>query len=106
MNPARHTGDQDFDNQVNLSELLRVIQFFNSGGFACAASASATEDGYVPGNGEFNGCRQHSSDYNPQDGQVSLSELLRLIQFFNSGGYHHCPDADPPTEDGYCVGLS
>ncbi len=39
------------------------------------------------------------------DGEVSLSELLRVIQFFNSGGYHACPNADPPTEDGYCPGL-
>jgi hypothetical protein len=29
--------------------------------------------------------------------------LLRLIQFFNSGGYHHCPANG--TEDGYCPGL-
>lgn len=51
------------------------------------------------------GCAPHSSDYNPQDWTISLSELLRLIQFYNSGAYHACPDADPPTEDGYCPGL-
>jgi hypothetical protein len=44
----------------------------------------------------------HASDYNPQDWQVSLSELLRLIQFFNSGGYHPCVG----SEDSYCVGPS
>jgi hypothetical protein len=32
-----------------------------------------------------------------------LTELLRLIQFFNSGGYSHCPAS--ATEDGYCPGL-
>jgi len=26
-----------------------------------------------------------------------------LIQFFNIGGYHACPEQ--PTEDGYCPGL-
>ena len=40
----------------------------------------------------------------PQDWKIELSELLRIIQFFNSGGYHACPDAVPATEDGYCVG--
>jgi hypothetical protein len=81
--------------------LLRVIQFFNSGGFHCAAG---TEDGYAPGPGDDT-CAPHSSDYKPQDWLISLSELLRLIQFFNSGGYHPCPDAVPATEDGYCVGA-
>jgi len=36
---------------------------------------------------------------------INLSELLRLIQFFNSGGYHACPDEIPPTEDGYRPGV-
>jgi len=29
--------------------------------------------------------------------------LLRLIQFFNSGGYHACPAEN--TEDGFCPGV-
>jgi hypothetical protein len=45
-----------------------------------------------------------SSDYNPQDWAIDLSELLRLIQFFNSGGYYACPDDG--TEDGYCLGTA
>jgi len=45
----------------------------------------------------------HASDYNPQNWIISLSELLRLIQFFNSGGYFPCPDAG--SEDGYCPGA-
>jgi hypothetical protein len=48
-------------------------------------------------------CAPHASDYNPQDWRINLSELLRVIQFFNSGGYHYCPTEG--TEDGYCVGL-
>jgi hypothetical protein len=28
--------------------------------------------------------------------------LLRVIQFFNSGGYHFCPAL--ATEDGFCPG--
>ena len=95
-----HTADQDGDNGISLSELLRVIQFFNSGAFHCEAG---TEDGYAPGTGADISCGQHMSDYAPHDWAVSLSELLRLIQFYNSGGYHGCPGED--TEDGYCPGL-
>ncbi len=101
-----HSADQDANNIISLSELLRVIQFYNSGGLHCAEPPESTEDGYVPGEDPAQeGCAPHSSDYNPQDWTISLSELLRLIQFYNSGGYHDCPDADPPTEDGYCPGL-
>ena len=98
--PSAHSADQDADNQINLSELLRVIQFFNSAGYHCE---SGTEDGYAPGPGD-QGCTAHASDYNPEDWEINLSELLRIIQFFNSNGYHACPDEVPPTEDGYCPG--
>jgi len=74
-----------------------VIQFFNFGGYHCE---TGTEDGYAPGYDGDKTCHPHSSDYNPQDWIINLSELLRLIQFFNSGGYHPCPDG----EDGYCPG--
>ncbi|MCC6142340.1 MAG: hypothetical protein IT368_00900 [Candidatus Hydrogenedentes bacterium] len=46
-----------------------------------------------------------NADYNAQDWAISLSELLRIIQFFNIGGYHFYPLEDPPTEDSYCVGV-
>ena len=36
----------------------------------------------------------------PPDWEINLSELLRLIQFFNSGGYHRCLEG----EDGFCPG--
>jgi len=94
-----HTADQDCNNLVNLSELLRVIQFFNSGGYHCE---SGTEDGFAPGLGDTN-CTPHASDYMPQDWFINLSELLRIIQFFNSGGYHYCPGEN--TEDGFCPGV-
>ena len=96
-----HTADQDQNDLISLTELLRIIQFFNSGGFHCE---SGTEDGYAPGATGDTSCAIHQSDYMPQDWKISLSELLRIIQFFNSGGYHACPDAVPATEDGYCVG--
>ncbi|HPO14930.1 MAG TPA: glycosyl hydrolase family 28-related protein [Candidatus Hydrogenedentes bacterium] len=93
-----HSADQDCDGYVNLSELLRIIQFFNSNGYHCQAG---TEDGFAPGPGDMI-CAPHQGDYNPQDWRIALSELLRMIQFFNSGGYHFCPGED--TEDGYCPG--
>lgn len=41
----------------------------------------------------------HDADVN-QDNQIELTELLRVIQFYNVGGYSHCPDDG--TEDGFC----
>jgi len=77
-----------------------VIQFYNSGGFHCE---EGTEDGYAPGPGDQT-CAPHSSDYAPSgpDWRIVLTELLRIIQFYNSGGYHPCPDEG--TEDGFCPG--
>ena len=82
-----------------------MIQFYNSGGFHCAANPGETEDGYVPGPGGDTACAPHSSDY--ADGPswtITLTELLRLIQFYNSGGFYYCPDQG--TEDGFCPGQA
>ncbi len=99
-----HTADQNGDWQVDLPELLRVIQFYNSGGFHCAENPGDTEDGYAPGPGANQACARHASDY--LDGPswtITLSELLRLIQLYNTGGYHLCPGEGTP--DGYCPGI-
>ncbi len=85
-----HSADTDKDYAINLSELLRVIQFFNSNGFHCE---TGTEDSFAPGPGDTS-CTPHNSDYIPQDWHISLSELLRLIQFFNSSGYHTQCDSE------------
>jgi hypothetical protein len=96
--PLFHSADQNQDNEIDLSELLRVIQFFNSDGFHCEVG---TEDGYNPGPGDQS-CTTHGSDYFPQDWGINLSEMLRVIQFFNPCGFHACPYEDPPTEDDFC----
>jgi predicted neuraminidase len=96
--------DLDCDHVLSLSELLRVIQFYNALGLHCADNPEDTEDGYVPGPGANQGCAPYATDYNPQDWILSLSELLRAIQFYNALGYHHCP-ADG-TEDGHCPGAT
>lgn len=89
-----HSADYTRDNKIFLGELLRVIQFFNVGALHCDP---AGEDGYAPGAGAQD-CPHHDSDYlEPRDWRISLSELLRLIQFFNSGGYVTAPS----SEDGY-----
>jgi hypothetical protein len=96
--PAHIAADQDQNGAISVFELSRLIQFYNSGGYCCAA---ATEDGYAPGAGAQD-CAHHQTDYSPQDWVISLSELLRLVQFYNAGGYHAC--AASGTEDGYCPG--
>ncbi|WP_320178438.1 hypothetical protein [Roseovarius pacificus] len=99
-----HTADQNRDGHITLTELLRVIQFYNVGGLHCAPSPVSTEDGYAPGAGGDSGCEAHASDYaGGADWHIALSEVLRVIQFFNAGGVTACPFED--TEDGYCPGA-
>ncbi len=96
--PPIHSGDINQDNKIDLGELLRIIQFLNSSGFHCE---EGTEDGYAPGYDEsFDfSCPRHAADYLPPDWHISLEEILRMIQFFNSNGYRVCPFI---SEDNYC----
>ena len=89
-----HTADVDHNFRFSLSEVLRVIQFYNAGGFHCDASS---EDGYALGSGDQS-CSPYASDHDPQDWQIGLSELLEVVQFYNLNCYQPCPDA-PGT---YC----
>lgn len=96
-----HSADYNpRDYRIGLSELLRVIQFYNNKGYRCA---SETEDGYdvlIAGrksDRDSETCTPHSSDYAPQDWRISLSELLRMIQLYNARGYQ----AESGTEDGF-----
>jgi hypothetical protein len=97
-----HSADQDSNRRISLSELLRIVQFFNIGGLHCADELTSTEDGYVPGAGGDVTCLPHNSDYDAgPDWSISLGELLRAIQIYNSDGYEPCPLFG--TEDGFCV---
>ncbi len=98
--PPYHSADTNQNLKIDLTELLRVIQLFNSFGYHCATEP--TEDGYAPGYDlSQTNCRPHTSDYNLQDWKISLTELLRLIQIFNIGGYSRdCGNS--PGEDGFC----
>lgn len=99
--PSRHSADINMNWKIELRELLRVIQFFNSWGYHCAEVPTATEDGYEVGSGANHSCSYHTSDYNPKNWKIDFPELLRLIQFFNAGGYH----LDSAGEDGFGVGM-
>ncbi len=97
--PARaaevHAADRNSDYVISLPEILRVIQFYTSGGYQCA---TGTEDGYGPGAGSLD-CGAHDADYAPEDGRMSVSEILRLVQVYSFGSYFACAEG----EDGFCV---
>ncbi|MBI1320010.1 MAG: DNRLRE domain-containing protein [Candidatus Hydrogenedens sp.] len=97
-----HSGDTDGDGAFQLDELLRIIQLFNSDGYACAATPGSTEDGYIVGAGSLSGCLRHAADYLAPAGSLSLSELLRAIQFFNLGSITFCEGVG---EDDFCPGT-
>ncbi|MCC6144074.1 MAG: DUF5011 domain-containing protein, partial [Candidatus Hydrogenedentes bacterium] len=46
---GQHAGDSNGDWSMNLSEVLRIIQFFNVGSLQCSPG---TEDGFAPGTGD------------------------------------------------------
>lgn len=95
---SHHDLDKDRNHQISLPELLRAIQFYNLGGYQCDFDSW---DGFGGGEDEARrDCLRHSGDYLPFDWTLSLQEVLRVVQFFNSGGYRECPG----TEDGYCAG--
>lgn len=92
-----HSADfMSRDYKIDLSELLRVIQLYTHTDYHCGTAGE--EDGYGLGKGDRS-CIPHSADYSPGDWKITLSELLRVIQFYNMG-YH--PDAD--GEDGFATG--
>jgi hypothetical protein len=88
-----HSADTSANFSIDLSELLRVIQFYNSNGLHCE---EGTEDGFSPGPGNQE-CGPHDSDYNPHDWRIDISELLRMIQMYNARVY----GLDSDTEDGF-----
>ncbi len=94
-----HSADVAADYRIGLSELLRVVQFYNQAGYHCAQFA--TEDGFMPGPGSDHNCLPHDSDYAPQNWKIELREVLRLVQLHNAMAYAVCLD----TEDGFCIEI-
>jgi len=93
------TADMDKDWIISLSELLLGIQLYQSSGYHCAPE---TPDGFAPDPGDDYDCTPYSADYAPQDWVITVSELLRLIQFYNIGSYYRFSG----TEDGFAPGTS
>ncbi len=89
-----HEADTDRNGRLDVSEVLRVIQLYQWGGFQCAAN---TLDGYGPGSGG-RGCLPHTADYAPEDWRLSLPEVLRVVQLASFDGITPCANG----EDGYC----
>jgi hypothetical protein len=118
-----HSADWRFDDSlpgngdfiIDPTELALVnLGYYDGGsheGYACHTSDG--EDGYQPKpvSDAIYDCAHHDTDYNPQNWDISLSELLRLIQFYNftsppyshTQSYHLCPGQ--ATEDGFCPGT-
>lgn len=99
-----HSADINGNLKFELSEILRLIQFYNSGTIACASPVGSTEDGYSPEGTNFD-CAPHPSDYAPQDWTIGLSELLRAIQIFNVGAYIECLKGGD-NQDGFCTVIA
>ncbi len=97
-----HSGDFTGDGAIGLTELLRVVQLYNAGGYHCAANPGDTVDGYGPGPDGDKTCAPHASDYSPDapDWTITMTELLRFIQFYNAEGYQAC--SPELAEDGFC----
>ncbi len=108
LRSSRHSADRDGDRTIDLSELLRVIELYNTRAGTERTGVYhrnvETEDGYAPGTSEAtNPAGFHSADID-RDGALSLSELLRVIELYNTrsgttrtGAYH----IDAATEDGF-----
>jgi len=96
--PTLHTGDWNGNRKLDLTEVLRVIQLYNSTSFSCGSG----EDGYQIGPAGGTQCQPHGADYQggAPDWRIRLTELLRVIQFLNAGGYYRCVSS---PEDGYCA---
>lgn len=85
-----HDADTDGDFRINLSELLRVIELYNTRFGTTRTGAyrvqDGTDDGFNPdATVESPGplTRYHSADTD-RDGKLSLSELLRVIELYNT----------------------
>ncbi len=110
-----HSADVDGDRRISLSELLRVIELYNTRHGSQRTGAyrqdDFTDDGF--GTDTFTAptesiwlARHHNADTDA-DGRLNLSELLRVIELYNTragttrtGAYR--PEAG--TTDGFSPG--
>jgi hypothetical protein len=112
-----HSADvSPADGTLNLAELTRVIELYNTstgtvrtGRYVVSASSV---DGYAPDSGVTAGpipTTPHTADLN-RDGRLSLPELTRVIELFNTRagtartGAYHAAATPTATEDGFAPG--
>ena len=112
-----HSADTSQNFSISLFELTRVIELYNTrngttrtGCYAVSTSATS-EDGFATdiarlGTAVVTLARYHSAD-TTRDGKLSLTELTRVIELYNTrsgttrtGAYH----AQAGTEDGFAPG--
>lgn len=95
---ATHSADTSGDGALSLSEVLRVIQFYNAAAHHCGNS----EDGYLPGIGDDISCGRHDTDFQQPAWRITLSEVLRAVQLYSAGRHYRCLE----SEDGWCAGAT
>jgi hypothetical protein len=125
-----HSADTNGDFKISLSELLRVISYYNTvftntdgskvqtGNYRVVAVSGSAPDGFSPDStkqsaaaaGQGGLAAFHSADAD-RNGAISLSELLRVVSYFNTvfsntdgtktqtGAYR--VRVGTPTSDGY-----
>jgi hypothetical protein len=110
-----HTADKNGDYRIDLIELTRVIELYNTRNQALSRRTgaylpdSSGEDGFaanLSATGPTSLSRYHDADTS-RDGQISLFELTRVIELYNTraglsrtGQYR----VSSGTEDGYAPG--
>lgn len=113
--PNQHTADFNQDGRFELSELLRVIELYNTryetsrtGRYKVEESSidGFASDASEPAVTESRNHRVHLADTD-WDGHISLGELLRVIELYNTrdgttrtGAYHRATN----TIDGFAPG--
>jgi hypothetical protein len=110
-----HSADENHDYQLDLGELTRVIELFNtrSGSLrtGCYLTDTTSEDGFNPDPSRPTAAAfvlpyYHSAD-ETDSGNITLAQLTRVIELFNTksgsvrtGQYHVAAG----TEDGFAPG--
>jgi uncharacterized delta-60 repeat protein len=111
-----HAADVDQDLRLNLAELTRVLELYNTRTGTVRTGRYITStgavDGFSPDPAVTAGpipTTPHTADLN-RDGRLSLTELTRVIELFNTRagttrtGAYHAAATPTATEDGFAPG--
>jgi uncharacterized delta-60 repeat protein len=114
-----HTADTDQNLRLNLTELTRVIELYNTRNGTNRTGAykidAAGEDGFNPEPNRLGStvvalAKHHTADTD-RNGRLNLLELTRVIELYNTragttrtGAYHARREGEPASEDGFNPG--